>query len=56
MPKPHPEEFGRTSGSEESCLLNWLCKTDVEDGKRPGVSKDESDELGEACKRIRLLE
>lgn len=35
----------RTSGFEYSCQLNWLRTSDVEDGKRPGVTKDESDEL-----------
>ena len=40
----------------EHTLHNWLKKADIEDGNRPGMTKDESAELREAKKRIRLLE
>ncbi|MDI9941752.1 hypothetical protein QM806_41260, partial [Rhodococcus sp. IEGM 1351] len=43
-------------GISETCLKNWLRKADIEDGTRPGLTRDESDELREARKRIRLLE
>jgi transposase-like protein len=43
-------------GISESCLSNWLRAADVEDGKRPGVTREESAELRELRKRNRLLE
>jgi transposase len=43
-------------GISESCLANWLRAADVEDGKRAGVSREESAELRELRKRNRLLE
>jgi len=44
------------SGSSESCLQRWLAKADVEDGVRPGVTKEESAELRELRRRNRQLE
>lgn len=38
------------SGSEETCLKNWWRKADIEDGTRPGLTRDESDELRESRK------
>ena len=43
-------------GISESCLANWLRAADVEDGKRSGVTREESAELRELRKRNRLLE
>jgi transposase-like protein len=43
-------------GISESCLANWLRAADVEDGKRAGVTREESVELRELRKRNRLLE
>lgn len=43
-------------GISESCLANWLRAADVEDGKRAGVTREESAELRELRKRNRLLE
>jgi transposase len=43
-------------GISESCLANWLRAADVEDGKRVGVTREESAELRELRKRNRLLE
>ena len=43
-------------GISETRLNNWLRAADVEDGKRPGVTREQSAELREARKRIRLLE
>lgn len=40
----------------ESCLANWLRAADVEDGKRAGVTREESAEVRELRKRNRLLE
>jgi transposase len=49
-------QIAKDFGISESCLSNWLRAADVEDGKRPGVTREESAELREARKRIRLLE
>jgi len=43
-------------GISEATLSNWLKAADIEDGKRPGVSKDEAAELRELKRRNRLLE
>jgi transposase-like protein len=49
-------QIAKDFGISESCLMNWLKKTDVEDGVKPGVTEKESAELRDAKKRIRLLE
>lgn len=43
-------------GIAESCLRRWLRQDDVDDGVRPGISREEGRELREARRRIRLLE
>ena len=43
-------------GVSESCLQRWLKLADVEEGRRPGVTQQESAELRELRKRNRLLE
>ncbi len=49
-------QIARDFGISETCLRNWIAAADVEDGKRPGVTKADSAELREAKKRVRLLE
>ena len=49
-------QIAKDFGICESCLSNWLRAADVEDGQRPGVTREESEQLREAKKRIRLLE
>jgi transposase-like protein len=46
------QDFGIT----ESCLRNWLHAADVEDGSKPGTTRQESAELRELRRRNRLLE
>ncbi len=46
----------RDFGISESCLQRWLAKADVEDGLRPGATKEESAELRALKKRNRELE
>nr|WP_236565676.1 MULTISPECIES: IS3 family transposase [Nocardia] len=49
-------QIAKDFGISQSCLKNWLKQADIEDGARPGVTRDESTELREARKRIRQLE
>ncbi|ALU73378.1 transposase (plasmid) [Rhodococcus erythropolis R138] len=49
-------QIAKDFGVSEATLHNWLKKADIEDGNRPGMTKDETAELREAKKRIRLLE
>ena len=41
-------QIAKDFGISESCLANWLRAADVEDGKRPGVTREESAALREA--------
>lgn len=50
------EQIASDFGIHPMTLSNWIKKSDVEDGTRPGVTSVESAELREAKKRIRLLE
>jgi transposase-like protein len=50
------EQVAKDFGIADSCLRKWLKAADIEDGKRPGVTRQESDELRELKKRNRLLE
>lgn len=43
-------------GVSEATLSNWLHQADVEDGRKPGRTAVESEELRAANRRIRLLE
>jgi transposase-like protein len=43
-------------GISESCLTNWLTAADREGGLKPGPTSEQSAELREANKKIRLLE
>jgi transposase-like protein len=49
-------QVAKDFGISESCLRKWLKSADVEDGIRPGTTRQESDELRELKKRNRLLE
>src|SRR6476469_9679035 len=49
-------QVARDFGISESCLRNWLKRADVEEGIRPGTTRQESEELRELKKRNRLLE
>ena len=49
-------QVAKDFGVSESCLQRWLKLDDIESGKRPSPSRDESAELRELKKRNRLLE
>ncbi|MCB8913450.1 transposase [Rhodococcus rhodochrous] len=55
-PGQHLRQIAADFGISESCLTNWLRKTDVEDGIKPGTTNEEPRENRELRKRIRLLE
>ncbi|APX32205.1 transposase [Brachybacterium sp. P6-10-X1] len=48
--------IARDFGISESCLTNWMRQADVEDGKRPGTTGEDSTELRDLRRRNRLLE
>jgi transposase len=50
------EQVAKDFGIAASCLRGWLKKADIEDGKRPGVTKAETDELRALKRRNKLLE
>ncbi|WP_433553970.1 IS3 family transposase [Micromonospora zamorensis] len=50
------EQVVKDFGVHPMTLFKWLRQADVDAGTRPGVSGDESAELREARKRIKLLE
>ena len=41
-------------GISESCLRGWVAKSDVEDGLRPGLSRDDHAELVELRRELRV--
>jgi transposase-like protein len=49
-------QIAKDFGISPSCLHRWLKLADIEDGNRPGATRQESDELRESKKRIRQLE
>ena len=49
-------QVAKDFGISESCLRKWLRAADVEDGARPGTTRQESEELRELKRRNRLLE
>ena len=50
------EQIAKDFGVHPMTLFKWMRQADVDDGARPGVGRTESAELGEARRRIRLLE
>ncbi len=49
-------QIAKDFGISQACLHRWLKIADVEDGVKPGVTKEESEQLRELKKRNRLLE
>jgi len=49
-------QVAKDFGISESCLHRWLALDDIEAGKRPGVTSNESAELRELRRRNKLLE
>ena len=49
-------QIAKDFGISEACLHRWMKLADIEDGVRPGVTKDETAEVRELRKRNRVLE
>lgn len=49
-------QIAKDFGISESCLTNWMRQADIEDGNRPGKTREESAELRDLRRRNRLLE
>ncbi len=43
-------------GISESCLRNWIAQTDIDDGRRPGLTSEERAELVKLRRDKRVLE
>lgn len=50
------EQIAHDFGVHPVTLSKWLRQADVEDGTKPGATKDQAAELREARQRIRRLE
>lgn len=49
-------QVAKDFGISVSCLARWLKLADIEDGNRPGVTQQDSEELRDLKKRNRQLE
>lgn len=49
-------QIAKDFGVSEQSLSNWLKQADVEEGRKPGQTKDEAAEVRELRRRNRLLE
>ncbi|NYD57582.1 transposase [Nocardioides marinisabuli] len=50
------KQIAKDFGISEGSLANWMKQADIEDGRRPGLTDADRDELRELKKRNRLLE
>lgn len=50
------KQVAKDFGISEACLHNWLKQADIEDGNKPGLTREESTELRELRKRTKQLE
>ncbi|MFE2217048.1 transposase [Streptomyces canus] len=50
------EQVATDFGVHPMTLWKWMRRADIDDGARPGVSSQESAELREARRRVKLLE
>ncbi len=50
------EQIAKDFGVHPMTLFKWLRQAEVEEGAKPGVTRNDSAELREARKRIKLLE
>lgn len=50
------KQIAEDFGISHATLSNWLRQADIEDGDKPGVSREQADEMRELRRRNRLLE
>jgi transposase len=50
------EQIAKDFGVHPMTLFEWLRQADTDEGVKPGVSRNDSAELREARKRVKLLE
>ena len=50
------KQIAKDFGISEGCLHNWMKQAEVEDGNRPGLTKQDAEQLRELKKRNKLLE
>lgn len=50
------KQIAEDFGIAEASLTNWLKQSGIEDGRKPGQTKDEAAEVRELRRRNRLLE
>lgn len=50
------KQIAEDFGISHATLSNWLRQADVEDGEKPGVTREQAQEVRELRRRNRLLE
>ncbi len=55
-PRVTVEQIAKDFGVHPMTLFKWLCQADADEGTKPGMTRNDSAELREARKRIKLLE
>ena len=48
--------LARDLGISESCLRNWIAKSDIEEGRREGVTAADRSEMVALRRKVRTLE
>jgi transposase-like protein len=48
-------QIAKELGISDSCLRGWVHQADIEDGRRPGLSNDERDELVALRRELRVV-
>jgi transposase len=55
-PKTALEQIAKDFGIHQTTLNTWIRQADVQDGVKPGVTAEQSEQLRELKRRNRLLE
>jgi transposase len=50
------KQIAQDFGISEASVYNWVRQADIDDGHKPGVTADESVEIRELRKRLRIVE
>jgi transposase len=49
-------QIAKDFGISDQTLINWLKQADIEEGRRPGPTREEAEDVRELRRRNRLLE